>query len=140
MKRTLLIAEGDTELCNLYRHLLMERGYTVETSNDGLDCLRKLRRGIPDVLVLDLDLHWGGGEGVLAWLREESPTHGIPVRFDGQVRVAAGVRQVHPASGRGMSPQALCSRRVTGKCRLRPRGTRTQGIREPAWRRCLLGT
>jgi two-component system phosphate regulon response regulator OmpR len=79
MKQTLLIADGDAELCDLYRRFLTERGYEVETSLDGLDCLRKLRQVTPVALVLDPELRWGGGDGVLAWLREESPTHGIPV-------------------------------------------------------------
>ena len=39
---------------------------------DGLDCLRKMRQTKPDVLVLDQEMHWGGGDGVLAWLREQS--------------------------------------------------------------------
>ena len=79
MKQTLLIADGDAELCDLYQRFLAERGYQVETSSDGLDCLRKLRQRTPAVLILDLELHWGGGDGVLAWLREENPMHGIPV-------------------------------------------------------------
>ena len=79
MKETVLIADGDAELCNLYRQFLTERGYRVETSSDGLDCLRKLRRMTPAALVLDLEIRWGGGDGILAWLREEKPAHGIPV-------------------------------------------------------------
>jgi DNA-binding response OmpR family regulator len=79
MIQTLLIADGDAELCDLYRRFLAERGYEVETSSDGLDCLRKLRQLTPAAFVLDLELHWGGGDGVLAWLREENLTHGIPV-------------------------------------------------------------
>ena len=79
MQPSLLIADGDAELCDLYRRFLAERGYEVETSSDGLDCLRKLRQLTPAAFVLDLTLHWGGGDGVLAWLREENPTHRIPV-------------------------------------------------------------
>jgi two-component system sensor histidine kinase/response regulator len=79
MKQTLLIADGDAELCGVYEQFFTERGYEVETSSDGLDCLRKLCQVPPDVLVLDLDLRWGGGDGVLAWLREESPAPGMPV-------------------------------------------------------------
>ena len=76
---TLLMADGDAELCNLYRQFFTKRGYEVESSSDGLDCLRKLRQVTPAVLVLDLELRWGGGEGILAWLREENPAPGIPV-------------------------------------------------------------
>ena len=79
MKQTLLIADGDAELCDLCRRFLTARGYDVETSLDGLDCLEKLRRLEPAVLVLDPELLWGGGDGVLAWLREESLMPGIPV-------------------------------------------------------------
>jgi DNA-binding NtrC family response regulator len=79
MKQTLLIADGDAELCDLYQRFLTDRGYEVETSSDGLDCLRMLHQMTPAALVLDRELLWGGGDGVLAWLREESPTHGIPV-------------------------------------------------------------
>jgi two-component system phosphate regulon response regulator OmpR len=79
MKQTLLIADGDAELCYLYRRFFTERGYEVKTSSDGLDCLEKLRRVEPAVLVLDLELRWGGGDGVLAWLREQSPAPGMPV-------------------------------------------------------------
>jgi DNA-binding response OmpR family regulator len=79
MKPMLLIADGDPELCDLYRRFLAERGYDVETSSDGLDCLTKLRQLAPAAFVLDLELQWGGGDGVLGWLREECPAHGIPV-------------------------------------------------------------
>ena len=63
----------------VYGQFLTERGYEVETSSDGLDCLRKLRQVTPAALVLGVELLWGGGHGVLAWLREEIPTRGIPV-------------------------------------------------------------
>jgi DNA-binding response OmpR family regulator len=79
MKQTLLIADGDAELCDVYGQFLTEHGYEVETSSDGLDCLRKLRQWTPAALVLDLELPWGGGEGVLGWLREENSSHEIPV-------------------------------------------------------------
>jgi len=79
MKHRLLIADRDAELCELFRRFLTERGYEVETSKDGLDCLAKLRRVTPEVLVLDLELLWGGGDGVLAWLREASPASRTPV-------------------------------------------------------------
>jgi DNA-binding NtrC family response regulator len=81
MKQTVLIAEGDAELCAVYQRFLSERGYEVETASDGLDCLEKLRRVTPAVLVLDRELRWGGSDGVLAWLREESAPapSGVPV-------------------------------------------------------------
>jgi len=79
MKQRLLIADSDAELCDLYGRFLTERGYEVETSSNGLDCLASLRQVMPEVLVLDLELLWGGGDGVLALLQQVSPTHGIAV-------------------------------------------------------------
>jgi len=79
VNQTLLIAEGDAELCDIYRRFLTDRGYKVETSSDGLDCLKKLHRVKPAVLVLDLELRWGGGDGVLARLREEGIAPVMPV-------------------------------------------------------------
>lgn len=79
MKQRLLIADRDADLCEVFRRFLTEWGYEVETSTDGLNCLTKLRQVIPAVLVLDLELLWGGSDGVLAWLREESPAPRITV-------------------------------------------------------------
>ena len=79
MKPTLLIAESDDELRDAYRRFLTWHGYEVETAADGLDCLEKLRRLTPAVLVLDRGLRWGGADGVLACLREESTTSGVSV-------------------------------------------------------------
>ena len=79
MKPILLIAESDAELRDAYRRLLAGHGFDVETAADGLDCLEKLRRLAPEVLVLDPELRWGGGDGLLARLREERATSGVSV-------------------------------------------------------------
>jgi len=72
MKNRLLIADRNSEPCEVYQRFLTERGYEVGASADGLDCLAKLRQVRPVVLVLDLELVWGGSDGVLAWLRENT--------------------------------------------------------------------
>ena len=79
MKPSLLIADGDAELCDLQQRFLSAQGFQVATASDGLDCLEKLRQLSPAVLVLDQELRWGGGVGVLAWLREESAETGVVV-------------------------------------------------------------
>jgi DNA-binding response OmpR family regulator len=79
MNKNLLIADGDAELRDVYRGFFVRQGFDVETASDGLDCVEKLRRATPAVLVLNLELRWGGADGVLAWLREENAKSGIPV-------------------------------------------------------------
>ena len=71
MRPTVLVADGDSQLRDLYQMFLGERGYEVETAADGLECLEKLRTTRPAALVVDLSLRWGGCDGVLAWLRDE---------------------------------------------------------------------
>lgn len=71
-KHPVLIAESDADLRDIYQGFLHDRGFVVEAASDGLDCVRMLRAARPAVLVLDLELPWGGGDGVLSWLREES--------------------------------------------------------------------
>ena len=69
---TVLIAEADRDLRDAYVRFLAGLGFEVDTATDGLECLSKLRRILPDGLILDLELLWGGGEGVLAILREDN--------------------------------------------------------------------
>jgi DNA-binding response OmpR family regulator len=79
MSQTLPIAEGDAELCDIFQSFLTTRGYGVETASNGLDCVEKLRRVVPAAIVLDRELCWRGGDGVLAWLRESEATLSVPV-------------------------------------------------------------
>ena len=83
VKHRLLIANRDVQWRELYQRFFAELGYEVETAADGLDCLAKLRHAAPAMLVLDLELPWGGGDGVLAWLHEESSAPKIPVLLMG---------------------------------------------------------
>ncbi len=71
MKTDVLIAEADPELCGGYERMFAGTGLLLETACDGLDCWSKLRVHQPDALMIDMDLLWGGSDGVLARLREE---------------------------------------------------------------------
>jgi len=68
---TVLVAEADRELRGAYAQFLSVQGFRVESAADGLECLSKLCRGVPELLLLDWELPWGGGAGVLAILREK---------------------------------------------------------------------
>lgn len=72
MQRMILVAESDDELRDLFQVYFRKLGFEVTTATSGLDCLEHLRQNPPDVLLLDEDLVWGGADGVLAWLREQS--------------------------------------------------------------------
>ena len=71
MAAHILIADPDRFLVARYSRHLGERGASVSTATTGLECIQRLREAVPDVLVLDPTLPWGGGDGVLAVVHEE---------------------------------------------------------------------
>lgn len=48
-------------------------------ADDGLQFLDVLHQFTPDVLVIEPELLWGGGDGVVAVLRENPETQSVPV-------------------------------------------------------------
>ena len=81
MRTDVLIANADSTMCEFYERMFSEAGLLVETATDGLDCWVKIRARCPDALLVDMDLLWGGSEGVLARLREDSDAAGSPEIF-----------------------------------------------------------
>jgi DNA-binding response OmpR family regulator len=66
-----VISVPNPMLLNAYRESLALEGFEVATARDGLECVRRLRELLPDVLVLATTLPWGGGDGVLAVMSED---------------------------------------------------------------------
>ena len=71
MPERVLLADRDAFLLAACRDCLCQRGATVATATTGLECIQALRSFAPDVLVLEAELPWGGGDGVLAVLDEQ---------------------------------------------------------------------
>ena len=74
-----LIADADVHLAASYREHLEQHGFQAATAADGVECLRRLREEVPEVLVLEPCLPWGGGDGVLEVVQEETRLRRIPV-------------------------------------------------------------
>lgn len=66
----ILLADSDPTLREIYARFFQAGGFDAHVAADGVACLRKLQEVEPDALVLEWELPWGGGEGILAWLRE----------------------------------------------------------------------
>src|SRR5438874_1120798 len=94
----ILIADGDSALTRTYQTALGGEGFEVEIATDGLSCVGLLRDFQPAVLVLDPELHWGGGEGVLAMMHEDPEVPIVPV-----VVLSAQSRQ-RPCNPRSLGP------------------------------------
>ncbi len=79
MPTRVLIADHDEALLASYTAYLAGEGFGVATARSGLECLEQLRHSLPDILVLDLELPWGGGAGVLARMPDGSDVPPVPV-------------------------------------------------------------
>lgn len=79
MAMRLLVADADEHLldqCEAYSSL---QGIELQTARGGVECVAALRLGPPDVLVLEAELPWGGGDGVLTLMREDDSLARVPV-------------------------------------------------------------
>lgn len=73
------MADPDESLQPVYRESLEREGFEVVTAFSGLECVARLRECVPDLLVLEPQLPWGGGDGVLAMMGEIPQLANIPV-------------------------------------------------------------
>jgi CheY-like chemotaxis protein len=78
-KRRLLIVEDDKYMARLYQARLSAEGFDIIVAVSGDDCLRKVTKFEPDLILLDLMLPWMDGFTVLEKLKANPQTTGIPV-------------------------------------------------------------
>lgn len=75
----ILVAVPHEDRRNRYCDYLARNGFRVSDVENGLECLAALQQQPPDILVLHRDLLWGGGDGVLTVMRQDSGWSLIPV-------------------------------------------------------------
>lgn len=75
----ILVADPNEILVEDYQRHLEACGAVVATAKDGLECVELLRDFRPDVLVLEPELLWGGGPGVLERMLSEPDVPIAPV-------------------------------------------------------------
>lgn len=74
-----LLADGDAVLLEVAQCYLARDGHEVNTATSGLETVASLRRDLPDVVVLDRELRWGGSDGVRALMQQDPRWSEIPV-------------------------------------------------------------
>ncbi len=72
MPQTILIADDDTELCELLQEYFVQEGFDIRLAFDGEQALTESRRPGVDVMVLDIMMPRMNGIDVLRQLRKES--------------------------------------------------------------------
>ena len=74
-----LIVEDDPQVRELYRAVLTMEGFTIDLVADGLDALRRLDEGAPDLVVLDLALPRLSGHAVYEEIAADARMRHIPI-------------------------------------------------------------
>jgi DNA-binding response OmpR family regulator len=78
MEPTLLIGEDDAELAELYQNYLTRCGYRALTASGGVECLSIIRNEAPSLIIASVNMPWGGVDGLVDYLQEESYQNGNP--------------------------------------------------------------
>ena len=112
-----LMADPDRSVHFAYRGPLLQDGFELATASTGLECVARLRERAPDVLVLEPQLPWGGGEGVLAMMGEVPQLATVPVMVLTSCRDARLLEAVarFPVSDYQLKP--LAPDRLAGRLR-----------------------
>ena len=134
-----LIADADKDLSSSYRESLGDNGFNVDMATTGLDCVSRLRRFPPRVLVLDPSIPWGGGDGVLAVMRENNDIPAVPVLIHASpVEGDLSAEMTYPVSARVSKPlsperMVIMLRQLANDNRSNPKELSEAGMAED-WR------
>jgi chemosensory pili system protein ChpA (sensor histidine kinase/response regulator) len=77
--KTILLAEDDSFIVDIYANQLKKAGYQVEIATDGDAVLEKIQNHIPDLLLLDIGLPKKDGWEVMRELRGDPKTENLKV-------------------------------------------------------------
>ena len=105
--------------------LFCRRASNWSRQSSGLECVARLRERVPDVLVLEPQLPWGGGEGVLAIMGE------VPRACDRSrngpylVPRSSSLGSCSTVSGKRLSTQTAGARSAGGKAPHHTRSSQT---------------
>jgi CheY-like chemotaxis protein len=86
------VVEDERDQRNLVSEVLEQAGWTVELADDGIAALGRIRRVLPNVILLDLRLPTLDGFEMLKMLRSSEAGRAIPVIVTTGVAVNKAVR------------------------------------------------
>ena len=79
MRPFVLIGSSSPYRESRYGLILERHGFDVYVVQGGVECINVLRKGLPNVMLLECSLLWGGVEGVLEIRSEDPVLNSIPV-------------------------------------------------------------
>lgn len=79
MSKTVLIVEDNELNMKLFRDLLEAHGYQTIGTNRGVDALGLVRKHLPDLILMDIQLPEVSGLDVTRWIKDDPSLRAIPV-------------------------------------------------------------
>ena len=79
MKRTILVADDDSDLLKLLSTMLGQEGFRVLTANNGDVAIKKVKAELPHLMVLDVQMPLKNGLEVCKVLKQDEQTRNIPI-------------------------------------------------------------
>lgn len=77
--RKVLLIDDDPVVTTMYAKMLREQGFEVEIAGNGEEGLEAIRRRLPDVVLLDLDLPKVSGISLLKTVRNRQRSKSLPI-------------------------------------------------------------
>jgi CheY-like chemotaxis protein len=125
-----LVVDDDALVLSTLTELLRAHGHRVLEATKGRDGLELARAERPDLILVDYHMPEMDGLAVVAALKSDAATRGIPaVAFTSGTAAEANQHRIHPETVRAGDP-VRARRRVSA-------GQRSQGVGGP--RRCRRG-
>ena len=81
MSKRIMIVDDEEDIRVSVGQIFEVSGYEVTKAEDGNDCLNKLERAIPDLVILDIMMPGMNGWDVAARIKENSKWSKIPIVF-----------------------------------------------------------
>jgi CheY-like chemotaxis protein len=108
-----LVIDDDPIITAVYSQLLRDLGFEVEVAEDGVQGFQSLRRSLPDVVMLDLDMPKMDGMKLLKKIRGRVKSRSLPVvlftagKVESQLRAARTSDAMFVLSKTAMHPRTV---------------------------------
>ncbi len=77
--KKILVMEDDFFVRDIYQRKLREYGFEVESAVDGIEGMKRLRKAVPDLVMLDIFMPYMDGREVLREIKRSEEWKNIPV-------------------------------------------------------------